>query len=511
MLAGSTSQTINVFIRDSTSTTGAGLSGLVFNSSGLIAYYMLPKAAAVAISLATLAAVTSVWSSGGFKEIDATHCPGWYRLDVPDAVLASGRFSDIHLQGATNMAPLPIEIELTATNNQSATAFITGVNSLAPPTNWNLEVIDGSGRLDISKIAGTSQTARDLGASVLLSTGTGTGQLDFTSGIVKSNATQILGTAVSTPATAGILDVNLKNIANAAVSTSTAQLGVNAVQIGAVVPASATIGTVTTTTTATNLTNAPTSGDFTATMKTSLNAATPASVVGAVGSVTGNVGGNVNGSVASVVGAVGSVTGAVGSVTGNVGGLVVGSVASVVADVGITQAGADKVWASAARTLTSFGTLVADVATAVWAAATRTLSAFAFQPTVGGYASGQDPATLVLDVSAASHNIANSIGAKINAAGGAADPWATALPGAYGAGTAGYEVGNMIPLLLKYDFTSISGEANNSVINALRALRRVAINDTTGLITVYKEDGTTPAYTQQGTFDTNALPLQKID
>lgn len=44
--------------------------------------------------------------------------------------------------------------------------------------------------------------------------------------------TQILGTAVSTPATAGILDINLKNIANAAVSTTSAQLGVNAVQAG---------------------------------------------------------------------------------------------------------------------------------------------------------------------------------------------------------------------------------------------------------------------------------------
>jgi hypothetical protein len=60
-----------------------------------------------------------------------------------------------------------------------------------------------------------------------------------------------------------------------------------------------TAGTITT---ATNLTNAPTVGDFTAAMKTSLNAATPASVVGAVGSVTGNVGGNVTGSVGSVVG-----------------------------------------------------------------------------------------------------------------------------------------------------------------------------------------------------------------
>ena len=58
-----------------------------------------------------------------------------------------------------------------------------------------------------------------------------------------------------------------------------------------------TAGTITT---VTNLTNAPTAGDFTAVMKTSLNAATPASVIGAVGSVTGNVGGNVVGSVASV-------------------------------------------------------------------------------------------------------------------------------------------------------------------------------------------------------------------
>ena len=36
------------------------------------------------------------------------------------------------------------------------------------------------------------------------------------------------------------------------------------------------------------------------------------------------------------------------------------------------------VWAVGTRTLTGFGTLVADIATAVWGAATRTLSAFAF-------------------------------------------------------------------------------------------------------------------------------------
>ncbi len=63
-------------------------------------------------------------------------------------------------------------------------------------------------------------------------------------------------------------------------------------------PTNITAGTITT---VTNLTNAPTSGDLTATMKTSVTtAATAATPVAA--SVTGNVGGNVTGSVGSVVG-----------------------------------------------------------------------------------------------------------------------------------------------------------------------------------------------------------------
>lgn len=48
--------------------------------------------------------------------------------------------------------------------------------------------------------------------------------------------------------------------------------------------------------------------------------------------------------------------------------------AAVLAAGDFAQAAADKVWASAARTLTSFGTLVADVATSVWAAVSRTIT-----------------------------------------------------------------------------------------------------------------------------------------
>lgn len=105
--------------------------------------------------------------------------------------------------------------------------------------------------------------------------------------------TKILGTAISTPATAGILDVNVKNIDNDAASASGTVTFPNATL------ASTTNITAGTITTVTNLTNAPTSGDFTATMKTSIGTAVAAS---AVASVTGNVGGNVAGSVGSVTG-----------------------------------------------------------------------------------------------------------------------------------------------------------------------------------------------------------------
>ena len=71
------------------------------------------------------------------------------------------------------------------------------------------------------------------------------------------------------------------------------------------------------------------------------------------------------------------------------------------------QAAADKVWASAARTLSSFGFNV-SLATSVW------------------------------DEVAASHLTAGSTGAKLNSAAAAADPWSAALPGTYIAGQAGF-------------------------------------------------------------------------
>lgn len=118
-LKGATSQSEYIYIRHNT--TGAPLTGIVYNAAGLVGYYVRPLGTPTAITLATLANAQAAWSSGGFVEVDATNMPGVYRLDVPNAVFASGVDQAIvMLKGATNMEALPIEYALVAVNMQDA-------------------------------------------------------------------------------------------------------------------------------------------------------------------------------------------------------------------------------------------------------------------------------------------------------------------------------------------------------------------------------------------------------
>ena len=129
--AGATSQALLIFVQDSTSTTGAGLTGLAYGTSGLTCYYARPGFTAAAVTLVTQT-VTGTYSSGGFVEISATNMPGWYRFDPPDAALAAGvRSVGFHLKGAANMAPLPFEVELTAWDNQDQVITAVGAATIA--------------------------------------------------------------------------------------------------------------------------------------------------------------------------------------------------------------------------------------------------------------------------------------------------------------------------------------------------------------------------------------------
>ena len=119
---GSTQVRRMIFIGDSSSTTGAGLANLVFNSSGLVAYYFagdLSNDVQITLVTATLGSYTS----GGFIAVDNTNMPGWYEIGIPDAALDGGNEVAIQLRGAANMVPVNIYIELDAVDYQSATNF----------------------------------------------------------------------------------------------------------------------------------------------------------------------------------------------------------------------------------------------------------------------------------------------------------------------------------------------------------------------------------------------------
>lgn len=534
ILAGSTSITVNVFVRDSSSTTGAGLTGLAFNTASLVAYYGLVRAAAVQITLATQT-VTGAWSSGGFVEISSANMPGWYRLDIPDAALASGRFVSIHMKGAANMAPLPIEIELTAVNNQSATAFMTSVATVT-----NLTNAPTAG--DLTATMKTSVTTAATAATPAVTVSDKTGFSLSTAGILA--IWHQLTAAIVTASTIGKLIVDFLDAAVSTrtkpadtqarvtlVDTVTAYTG-NTPQTG---DAFARIGAAGAGLTALGDTRI---ANLDATVSSRLATAgytvppTAAANADAVWDelIAGHLGAGSTGAALNVAGAVGDpwttpLPGAYGA--GTAGFLVGTNLDAPVSDVPTaaenatanwaagTRALTDKsdfaltaaydpaktaaqagdamaltsgerttlagvVWASASRTLTSFGSLVADVASAVWGVASRTLTSFGF--TVGAL-------------------VADKTGFSLTSA---YDPAMTAAqPG---------DVPTAATVADKVLGRNLAGgsDGGRTVRDALRPARnKVTIVGST--VTVYEEDDTTPAWT--GTLTTNpaAEPITAMD
>lgn len=338
---------VSVVIRIIDSTDGTPETGVVYNTSGIDLAYRRELAASVAITEATLAALTTAHADGGFLHIGN----GYYRLDLPDAACAAG-VTGVLIHGiVTGMVVIGTYVELVAFNPYDAVRLgLTALPNAAAEAAGGLytrgtgagqinQTNNGQADANAARLGGTTQTGRDLGTSVLLSSGTGTGQLDFTSGVVKANLAQILGTAitetagqiaaafkqffdvatptgtmkaitsvVTTTTATNVTTVNglasgvvtatsiaadaitAAKIADGAIDAATFAAGainaaaiatdaitaakiaadaVTEIQAGLATPTNVTAGTITT---VTNLTNAPTAGDLTATMKTSVNA-----------------------------------------------------------------------------------------------------------------------------------------------------------------------------------------------------------------------------------------------
>lgn len=105
---GKADKTIYLELRSSSTNqpvTGGTLTG---------AYYTRERTLETSISLSTLGSVDAAHSDGGYIEVDATNCPGLYRLDLPDAAIADGSPYCILTVKGTGLVPLSILIMLDA-------------------------------------------------------------------------------------------------------------------------------------------------------------------------------------------------------------------------------------------------------------------------------------------------------------------------------------------------------------------------------------------------------------
>ena len=123
---GSTSQSIELYL---------GATGLTASTSGLSARYNRTRTASVSIPLVART-IAQAWTSGGFAEVDATNMPGVYRLDLPDAALASGADDvTVVVRGAsgTNGAVMTVKLSSGGLTSAQTASAVWG----ASPAGYN--------------------------------------------------------------------------------------------------------------------------------------------------------------------------------------------------------------------------------------------------------------------------------------------------------------------------------------------------------------------------------------
>jgi hypothetical protein len=196
-----------------------------------------------------------------------------------------------------------------------------------------------------------------------------------------------------------------------------------------------------------------------------------ASVSGAVGSVTAGVT-----LAASAVQAIWDALTSALTTVGSIGKLLVDNVNATISS--RSSHSAADVWAVATRLLTA-GTNIA-LAKGVGVTGFNDLSAADVRTAVGLASANLDTqldalptaaenADAVWDEMLAGHLGVGSTGEALNGAGAAGDPWTTALPGAYGAGSAGNIIGNNVNATISSRATQTSVDTVDTVVDAILA------------------------------------------
>ena len=338
-----TSVVLRVKMLDNSVTTGAGKTGLVYNSLTLkISTIKIGDASATVYSTAgnTIETITTLGTYAAptatkcrFKEVDVTNHPGVYEIQFADARFATTDSLLVSIQH-DNAAQCDFEIEC---RNLAANAIqIDGVaNSTHASGMYPSDVRDivgaavntGTAQLGVNVV---SLAADSIDASVIANNA-----IDATA--IASNAITAAKIASDAITAAKIADgaIDAATFATAAITADAIATdaidaaavkadAVTKIQNGLATPTNITAGTITT---VTNLTNAPTAGDFTATMKTSI-ATADQSAMTSQGYTTTRAGylDTLNGLVAAIWAAATSGMSTVGSIGKKLADWVVGTI-----------------------------------------------------------------------------------------------------------------------------------------------------------------------------------------
>ena len=328
---GSVDRSVDLYIIDSTD--GTPEVGVLWNTAGMDLKYRRDLSAAVSITEATLAALTTAHADGGFLEIGN----GVYRLDLPDAAWAAGADHVTIFGTVTGMIVLPVTVQLVAYDPESALATPTNITAA---TGVVLSGVTHTGAVIPTVTTLTGHTAQT-GDSFARIGATGSGLTSLASQASVNTIDDFLDTEVA--AILAAVDTEVGDIKTKTDFLPSATAGASGGLFIAGTNAATTITTALTTTFTGNLTGSV------------------ASVTGAVASVTAGVT-----LAASAVQAIWDALTSALTTVGSVGKLLVdninatissrstyagGAVASVTAEVEITQTSADKVFGAAGAAL----------------------------------------------------------------------------------------------------------------------------------------------------------------
>lgn len=449
---GTTSKIIEVVLRNST--TGQPLTGKLF-SDMTIAYHR-QGAAKTAVTEVTMTAGT--WASGGFKETDDT---GIYQFGIPDAALATG--TDSVVITFTCSGAITVVKEIILSDPIRGVGAPTALPNAAADAAGGLPISDAGG-LDLdTKLANTNEvTAARMGAltdwidggrldlivdAILLDTGTDgvvvaaaskTGySLTATTGLGNqtANITGTITTATNVTTVNGLAAgvITAASIATGAVDADALAADAGT-EIGTAVWASATRVL----TAATNITS-----DASAITMSSAGVVGTVNLVNTVTTLT-----NLPAITSNWLTAAGIAADAVTELRSYVSGTADSGSTTTMVDAARTEADADY-WKGKVILFTS-GTIAGQARIITDFNATTDTITFAPATTqaVGTNTYEILPWVSVWDDTIAEHLGVGSTGESLNAAGAAGDPWTTALPGAYGAGSAGFILGTNLDALI---------------------------------------------------------------